>query len=71
MSEMLEKYKSFVHHMWINNCDERQQWSQPVLTKDEYERQNGTFLEDSFWMQETGAKVWNGNSRSVKYAIEK
>ena len=60
MSEVVESYNSFIHLMWIKNCDERQEWSQPVLSRDEYERQNGTFLEDSFWMKEMGDKVWNG-----------
>ena len=38
MSDKLEAYKSFIHHMWIKNCDERQEWSQPVLSREEYER---------------------------------
>jgi hypothetical protein len=54
MTEMLEKYKRFVHQMWIDNCNERNDWSQPVLTKLEYEKRNATFLEDQFYMQEAG-----------------
>ena len=46
--------------MWIKNCDERQEWSQPKLTKEEYISANGTFLEDSFWMAHMGNKHWDG-----------
>lgn len=66
MSEMLQKYKSFVHQMWIENCNERNDWSQPVLTKLEYERINGAFLEDQFYMKEVGNKVWN--SEKYRYS---
>lgn len=52
MSEMLEQYNDFVHRMWIENCRERDDWSQPVLTKEEYIVKNGTFLEDTFFMHE-------------------
>jgi len=60
MSEVVESYNSFIHLMWIKNCDERQEWSQPKLTKEEYTRANGTFLEDSFWMAHMGNKHWDG-----------
>lgn len=60
MSEVVESYNSFIHLMWIKNCDERQEWSQPKLTKEEYIKANGTFLEDSFWMAHMGSKHWDG-----------
>lgn len=71
MSDILEKYKSFVHHMWIENCNERNDWSQPVLTKEEYERRNGTFLEDQFYMKEVGSKVWDSKKHTYSTPTEK
>jgi len=60
MSEMLMKYRSYVHQMWMKNCEERAAWSQPRLNKEEYEKANGDFLEDNFYLTEMGNKVWRG-----------
>ena len=64
MSNMTEKYDAFVHRMWIKNCDERQEWCMPRRTKAEYLQECGQFLEDTFWQEEYGSKLWNGE----KYA---
>lgn len=59
MSDMLERYNAFIHQMWQKNCIERDEWCLPQLSKEDYVSQNGTFLEDTFWMQEVGNKVWS------------
>ena len=60
MSEMNEEYERYVHNMWINNCVERDSYSEDVYSKQEYVQRNGQFLKDNFYITEMGSKVWNG-----------
>jgi hypothetical protein len=64
MSEVMERYSCFVHRMWIENCDERQEWALKRYTKEEYTSANGQFLEDSFWLNEYKDKLWESGNES-------
>ena len=57
---MSEEYEAYVHKMWINNCVERDSYSQDVYSKQEYIQRNAQFLKDNFYITEMGNKVWNG-----------
>lgn len=63
----MKNYNNFVYQMWRQNCAEREGWNQPLLTLEEYEMMNGTFLEDTYWMQEVGSMVWNEKKHDYVY----
>ena len=46
---MSEMYDIFVHEMWVENCNERIDWSQPILTKKEYIEMNNEFLKEMYF----------------------
>lgn len=48
MSDHQEKYYSFVDSMWRRNREERRDWCQPILTKEEYTSSYGEWLEQAF-----------------------
>jgi len=48
MSDRQEKYYSFVDSMWRRNREERRDWCQLILTKDEYTSSYGEWLEQAF-----------------------
>ena len=51
---MSEEYEMYVHRMWINNCVERDNYSQDVYSKQEYIQRNAQFLKDNFDITEMG-----------------
>ena len=51
---MSEEYEMYVHRMWINNCVERDSYSQDVYSKQEYIQRNAQFLKDNFDITEMG-----------------
>jgi len=69
MSDMLKKYNHFVHEMWNANTEERQAYGEPILSKEEYILENNTFLEDTFWINQYGDKVWDGEKYTERRNI--
>lgn len=51
MTDHLIRWDSFVYTMWRKNCTERDEWCQPLLTRQEYEAKYADWLEDKFFMQ--------------------
>ena len=51
MTNTLIRWESFVYTMWRKNCTERDEWCQPLLTRQEYEAKYADWLEDKFFMQ--------------------
>jgi hypothetical protein len=65
------KFEEFAHEMWLQNCDERATWSQPVFTEKEYREKNGEFLEEAFLLEYVGNKVWSVEDSDYKTPTEK
>jgi hypothetical protein len=51
--------------MWTDNCYEREAYGEAILSRDEYRSQNARFLEDRFYEDEVGSKVWS--AEQAKY----
>ena len=56
---LLDKYNGYVHKMWVANCSEREAYGEAILSRDEYRSQNARYLEDKFYEDEVGSKVWS------------
>ena len=57
-NETLTKYNAYTHNMWIENCKERNSYSEPLLRKEEYIRQNCKWLLDEFWLDWGKNRKW-------------
>jgi hypothetical protein len=57
---MLDKYKDWVHLMWVDNCNERDSWAMNRVSKEEYMETNKEFLENEFCLYAYGEKKVKG-----------
>jgi len=59
-SIMLDEYNSWTHLMWVDNCNERDDWSMQRLSKEEYLQKNKDFLENEFCLYVYGERKKEG-----------
>ena len=59
-SETLDKYNTFAHNLWLENCKERDSYNEPLLRKEEYITANETWILDEFWLD------WGHNRKWIK-----
>ena len=59
---MLDKYNGWVHLMWVDNCNERDEWGMQRLSKEEYLQKNKDFLENEFCLH-----VYGEHKKEGKY----
>ena len=59
-SIMQDSYNDWVHLMWVNNCNERDDWSMKRLSKEEYIQSNKDFLENEFCLYVYGEQKKKG-----------
>ena len=59
-SETLDKYNTFAHNLWLENCKERDSYNEPLLRKEEYISANETWILDEFWLD------WGHNRKWIK-----
>jgi len=59
-SETLDKYNTFAHNLWLENCKERDSYNEPLLRKEEYITANETWILDEFWLN------WGHNRKWIK-----
>tara|TARA_B110000285_G_C14943714_1_gene523301 strand:+ start:40 stop:213 length:174 start_codon:yes stop_codon:yes gene_type:complete len=45
----MKTLEQFQHEMWLQNCDERTAWSQPISTEANYIRENETYLQEEYF----------------------
>ena len=57
---MLDKFNSWCHLMWVDNCNERDTWNMERLSKEEYLQNNKDFLENEFCLYIYGEKKVEG-----------
>jgi len=57
---MLDKFNSWVHLMWMDNCNERDGWNMEHLSKEEYLESNRDFLENEFCLYVYGERKIEG-----------
>ena len=57
-NETLDKYNSFAHNLWIENCKERDSYNEPQLRKEEYISQNEKWILDEFWLDRGHNRKW-------------
>ena len=59
-SIMQDNYNDWVHLMWVDNCNERDDWSMKRLSKEEYIQNNRDFLENEFCLHVYGEQKKKG-----------
>ena len=59
-NETLDKYNTFAHNLWLENCKERDSYNAPLLRKEEYITANETWILDEFWLN------WGHNRKWIK-----
>ena len=59
-NETLDKYNTFAHNLWLENCKERDSYNEPQLRKEEYITANETWILDEFWLN------WGHNRKWIK-----
>jgi len=59
-NETLDKYNTFAHNLWLENCKERDSYNEPLLRKEEYITANETWILDEFWLN------WGHNRKWIK-----
>ena len=57
-SETLDKYNTFAHNLWLENCKERDSYNEPLLRKEEYITANETWILDEFWLNWGHNRKW-------------
>jgi len=57
---MLDEYNSWTHLMWVDNCNERDDWGMQRLSKEEYIQKNKDFLENEFCLHVYGEQKVEG-----------
>ena len=57
---MLDEYNSWTHLMWVDNCNERDDWGMQRLSKEEYIQKNKDFLENEFCLHVYGERKVEG-----------
>lgn len=57
-NETLDKYNSFAHNLWIENCKERDSYNEPQLRKEEYIAANEKWILDEFWLDWGHNRKW-------------
>ena len=57
---MQDNYNDWVHLMWVNNCNERDDWRMKRLSKEEYIQNNKAFLENEFCLYVYGEQKKKG-----------
>ena len=45
----MKTLEQFQHEMWLQNCDERTAWSQPIFTEANYIIENETYLQEEYF----------------------
>jgi len=45
----MKTLEQFQHEMWLQNCDERAAWSQPISTEATYIRKNEAYLQEEYF----------------------
>jgi len=57
---MLDEYNRWTHLMWVDNCNERDDWGMQRLSKKEYLQKNKDFLENEFCLYVYGEQKVEG-----------
>jgi hypothetical protein len=64
---MLDEYNSWTHLMWVDNCNERDDWGMQRLSKEEYIQKNKDFLDKTHSLENPYFFVCILLSRDVAY----